>query len=210
MCLIVRTQHRSRDPARATRRARDRGHRAAGAPAARGRTTRCSGRSRGSRSRQRSVDSSSHVKSSVNQPVSSAPSIVLVARRSANSGAVCDVSRAPDLVLVPHDEHTVLRHHDIGLDTRGRPSRARSRTTTANARVGSRARHGVRSRGAGGYGRAPPGQSYIAGLIRGAVDPGDPGAAQSPLTAQDLARECPRSDIVDLQHSAVEPLDLGV
>ena len=44
------------------------------------------GRSFGSRSRQRSVASSAQVKSSVNQPVISRPSIVFVRRRAANSG----------------------------------------------------------------------------------------------------------------------------
>ena len=67
------------------------------------------GRSFGSRSRQRSVASSSQVKSSVNQPVSSTPSTVFVVRRSANSGRVADIGRRSDLVLVPHDEHAVAR-----------------------------------------------------------------------------------------------------
>ena len=40
----------------------------------------------GSRSTTRSVASSAQVKSSVNQPVSDAPSIDLVVRRAANSG----------------------------------------------------------------------------------------------------------------------------
>ena len=44
------------------------------------------GRTSGSRSFARSVFSSSSVKSSVNQPVTSRPSITFVARRSANSG----------------------------------------------------------------------------------------------------------------------------
>ena len=44
------------------------------------------GRNAGSRSFARSVLSSSSVKSSTNQPVAVAPSIVFVARRSANSG----------------------------------------------------------------------------------------------------------------------------
>jgi len=43
-------------------------------------------RSRGRRSRARSVLSSASVKSSVNQPVMSVPSIVLAVRREANSG----------------------------------------------------------------------------------------------------------------------------
>jgi hypothetical protein len=45
-----------------------------------------SSRTSGSRSTARSVRSSASVKSSVNQPVSSVPSITLVVRRSANSG----------------------------------------------------------------------------------------------------------------------------
>jgi hypothetical protein len=40
----------------------------------------------GSRSRQRSVDSSAQVKSSVNQPVCGTPSTGFVVRRCANSG----------------------------------------------------------------------------------------------------------------------------
>ena len=43
-------------------------------------------RSSGSRSRARSVLSSASVKSSVNQPLTEAPSTVFVARRAANSG----------------------------------------------------------------------------------------------------------------------------
>jgi hypothetical protein len=47
----------------------------------------------------------------VNQPVTLVPSIVLAIGKLDG-----DVRRAADLVLVPRDEHAVLRAHEIGLD----------------------------------------------------------------------------------------------
>ena len=53
-------------------------------------------RTSGSRSLARSVRSSASVKSSVNQPVTDTPSMVLVARRPANSGRF-DTSVVPEI-----------------------------------------------------------------------------------------------------------------
>ena len=114
------------------RRAPGRARRAAAAPAARRRTTRCVGRSFGSRSRQRSVESSSHVKSSVNQPVSSAPSIVFVVRRSANSGRSA-TSVVPEISFSCRTTSTPsLRDDDVGLD---RVDAHREREVVRRARV---------------------------------------------------------------------------
>ena len=62
------------------------------------------GRCSGMRSRARSVRSSASVKSSVNQPSCSRPSIVLVAPAAGELRPVGDVGRLRDVVLVAGDE----------------------------------------------------------------------------------------------------------
>ena len=73
----------------------------------------------GSRSRARSVFSSARVKSSVNQPVTASPSMVLRVLRLGELGVVGDVGGAADLVLVARHHHAVLRHHQVRLDEVG-------------------------------------------------------------------------------------------
>jgi hypothetical protein len=73
------------------------------------------GRRSGIRSRARSVFSSASVKSSLNQPVRAAPSIVFVVRRRANSGRAA-TSVVPEISLSWRDEHAVLGAHEVGLD----------------------------------------------------------------------------------------------
>jgi hypothetical protein len=70
----------------------------------------------GSRSRQRSVDSSAQVKSS-GEPARLRHAVDRLRRAAVRElGAVGDVGRPRDLVLVPDDGHPVLREDDIRLD----------------------------------------------------------------------------------------------
>src|ERR1700733_14435394 len=75
------------------------------------------GRNSGRRSRARRVLISARVKSSVNQPVMVSPSMTLVRRRALRM--LGDIGGAPDLVLVPRDEHPVVGHYQIRLDIVG-------------------------------------------------------------------------------------------
>ena len=81
-CLISSTTPTRPPPRSRTRSSTFRRH-STGSPSS---CAALSGRRSGRRSRQRRVDSSSQTKSSTNQPVHATPSIVLVVRRSANSG----------------------------------------------------------------------------------------------------------------------------
>ena len=102
------------------------------------------GRSSGRRSRQRSVDSSSHVKSSVNQPVSA---IAVDRLRGATIGELgcdrrhrsCPRSRSRAGRRAPRP---VRRRHRAR--PRRPPSRGRGRTRSASAPDGSRAHRGGR------------------------------------------------------------------
>jgi hypothetical protein len=71
------------------------------------------------RSLARRVLSSRSVKSSVNQPVSETPSIVLVVRRWTHSG--CSLTSVEPLIsfLVASDQDAVLGAHQIGFDEVG-------------------------------------------------------------------------------------------
>jgi hypothetical protein len=69
----------------------------------------------GSRSRQRSVDSSAQVKSSVNQPSCATPSTGFVVRRSANSGRSA-TSVVPEISFSCRTTAPRPREDDIRLD----------------------------------------------------------------------------------------------
>ncbi len=110
------------------------------------RTRCCPGGSAGSRSLARRVRSSARVKSSVNQPVTGTPSMVLVVRRPANSVRVptsvvplisfsCRATGTPSLVSTTSGSMTSAH------------CRIARRTRRACARAGSRWRRGARSPG---------------------------------------------------------------
>ena len=74
------------------------------------------GRSCGMRSRTRRLFSSASVKSSVNQPCVSVPSMLRRVRRAAKRGCCGDIGGGGDLVLVARHQHAVARHDQVRLD----------------------------------------------------------------------------------------------
>ena len=118
------------------------------------RRTRCwPAGSRAAAPSRRSVRSSARVKSSVNQPVTSTPSMVLVVRRLANSARV-DTSVVPLISFSCRATSTPSEVLTTSGSITSAPCRWPARTRPACARVGSRWRRGARSRWAAA---APPG-----------------------------------------------------
>ena len=117
-------------------------------------------------------------------------------------GSVGDIGRARDLVLVPHDQHAVLRDDDVRLD---RIDSHLEREVVRGARVlgpvpGRAAVSDHEGAGAGHCFRLP--------AASGGDRPRRIPVALRALSQHRSARECPLSDIVDPQHSAVNPFTL--